>query len=162
MFKAAVDALAFKGRLVIIGMMSQYGDGWPVDAHPGLPEKLLKKSASMIGACFCLLCPEQTVVPCQANTERIPSCNCWKPLGPPPCLQGVLRSWQQKSVCLVALLDTVLALNFEVPRYPTTNTPPAPNNYAQLRQYLAPVQHTLLQSSSVWSLSQQSLLFICR
>ena len=50
MFKAAVDALAFKGRLVIIGMMSQYGDGWPVDAHPGLPEKLLKKSASMIGA----------------------------------------------------------------------------------------------------------------
>ena len=59
MFKAAVDALAFKGRLVVIGMMSQYGDGWPVDAHPGLPEKLLKKSAALIGtvlpAVFCLL-----------------------------------------------------------------------------------------------------------
>jgi NADPH-dependent curcumin reductase CurA len=52
MFKTAVDALAFKGRLVIIGMMSQYGDGWPIDSHPGLPEKLLKKSASLIGACL--------------------------------------------------------------------------------------------------------------
>lgn len=49
MFKAAVDALAFKGRLMIIGMMSQYGDGWKVDSHPGLPEKLLKKSATLLG-----------------------------------------------------------------------------------------------------------------
>jgi NADPH-dependent curcumin reductase CurA len=49
MFKTAVDALAMRGRLLVIGMMSQYGDGWPVDDHPGLPEKLLKKSASLIG-----------------------------------------------------------------------------------------------------------------
>lgn len=50
MFKVAVDALAQRGRLLVIGMMSQYGKGWPLDDHPGLPEKLLKKSASLIGA----------------------------------------------------------------------------------------------------------------
>lgn len=56
MFKTAVDALAMRGRLLVIGMMSQYGDGWPVDNHPGLPEKLLKKSASLIGALVLWLC----------------------------------------------------------------------------------------------------------
>lgn len=49
MFKVAAEALAQRGRLLIIGMMSQYGKGWPLDDHPGLPEKLLKKSASLIG-----------------------------------------------------------------------------------------------------------------
>lgn len=49
MFDVAVDALASKGRLIVIGMMSQYGEGWPVRNHPGLPEKLLKRSASIAG-----------------------------------------------------------------------------------------------------------------
>eukprot|EP00892_Ulva_mutabilis_P010540 jgi/Ulvmu1/7859/UM004_0090.1 len=49
MFKVAVGALAQRGRLLIIGMMSQYGKGWPLEDHPGLPEQLLKKSASLIG-----------------------------------------------------------------------------------------------------------------
>jgi len=50
MFKVAVDALATQGRVLVIGMMSQYGDGWPTAQHPGLPEKLLKKSATLQGA----------------------------------------------------------------------------------------------------------------
>jgi NADPH-dependent curcumin reductase CurA len=50
MFKTAVDALANKGCLIIIGMMSQYSKGWKVENHPGLPEKLLKKSATLKGA----------------------------------------------------------------------------------------------------------------
>jgi NADPH-dependent curcumin reductase CurA len=49
MFQVAADALANKGRLIVIGMMSQYGDGWQVKQHPGLPEKLLKKSATIAG-----------------------------------------------------------------------------------------------------------------
>lgn len=52
MFKVAVNALAQRGRLLVIGMMSQYAKGWPLDDHPGLPEKLLKKSASLIGERF--------------------------------------------------------------------------------------------------------------
>ena len=49
MFDIAVNALANRGCLLIIGMMSQYGAGWPVAQHKGLPEKLLKKSATLKG-----------------------------------------------------------------------------------------------------------------
>mmetsp|Transcript_28821 Transcript_28821/g.73503 ORF Transcript_28821/g.73503 Transcript_28821/m.73503 type:complete len:670 (-) Transcript_28821:412-2421(-) len=50
MFTASLNALAPRGRLIIIGMMSSYKDGWPVTAlPPGLPEKLLWKSASLTG-----------------------------------------------------------------------------------------------------------------
>ncbi len=35
MFDVAVDALAPRGRLVIIGMMSQYADGWVRRQYPG-------------------------------------------------------------------------------------------------------------------------------
>ena len=57
MFGIAVNALANKGRLIVIGMMSQYADGWQVATHPGLPEKLLKKSASVSGEAQRLLPP---------------------------------------------------------------------------------------------------------
>jgi NADPH:quinone reductase-like Zn-dependent oxidoreductase len=53
MFRTAVNALADKGRLVIIGMMSQYtagvDGGWELPAHKGLPEKLLNKSTQLTG-----------------------------------------------------------------------------------------------------------------
>ena len=56
MFAAAMDALAPKGVCIIIGMMSQYTSGgsdansaWVPSNHPGLPEKLLWKSASLRG-----------------------------------------------------------------------------------------------------------------
>lgn len=49
MFKTCLGALGRKGRLVIIGMMSQYGAGWPQTALKGLPEMLLYKSASLNG-----------------------------------------------------------------------------------------------------------------
>jgi NADPH-dependent curcumin reductase CurA len=49
MFSICVDALAPKGTLIIIGMMSAYAEGWQPSAHPGLPEKLLWKSASIAG-----------------------------------------------------------------------------------------------------------------
>lgn len=49
MFKTCVDALAPKGRLIIIGAMSQYAGGWQPSTHVGLPEKLLMKSASITG-----------------------------------------------------------------------------------------------------------------
>eukprot|EP00898_Chlorokybus_atmophyticus_P007525 jgi/Chlat1/7774/Chrsp66S07236 len=53
MFTTCVNALATRGRLVIIGMMSQYtadGEkGWAVAQYPGLCEKLLAKSASVCG-----------------------------------------------------------------------------------------------------------------
>jgi NADPH-dependent curcumin reductase CurA len=41
MFRAAVDGLADRGRLVVIGMMGAYSEGWPPSNHPGLAEKLL-------------------------------------------------------------------------------------------------------------------------
>lgn len=49
MFNICVDALAPKGTLIIIGMMSAYGDGWAPSNTPGLPEKLLWKSATVAG-----------------------------------------------------------------------------------------------------------------
>jgi NADPH-dependent curcumin reductase CurA len=70
MFKVAIDALADKGCLLIIGMMSQYGEGWPLSAHPGLPEKLLKKSATLKGA----LWPE-VALPGRMYSSGLQSCN---------------------------------------------------------------------------------------
>ena len=49
MFKTCLGALGQKGRLVVIGMMSQYGAGWPQTALKGVPEMLLYKSASLNG-----------------------------------------------------------------------------------------------------------------
>jgi len=49
LFRTCVGALAPHGRLVVIGMMSQYSAGWPASAHPGLCEALLSKSASCRG-----------------------------------------------------------------------------------------------------------------
>ena len=49
MFKTCLGALGQKGRLVVIGMMSQYGAGWPQSALKGVPEMLLYKSASLNG-----------------------------------------------------------------------------------------------------------------
>lgn len=48
-FKAALDALAVGGRIIIIGMMSQYGAGWQPTLLTGLPEKLLWKGAALEG-----------------------------------------------------------------------------------------------------------------
>ena len=48
-FDTAVNALAPNGRLIIIGMVAAYQDGWPPSTHPGLAEKLLWKSASVSG-----------------------------------------------------------------------------------------------------------------
>lgn len=53
MFATSVNALAPGGRLVIIGMMSSYAEGWPMSQHPGLPEKLLWKSASLVSLTQC-------------------------------------------------------------------------------------------------------------
>lgn len=36
MFSVCVDALAPKGRLLIIGMMSSYASGWAPSSYPGL------------------------------------------------------------------------------------------------------------------------------
>ena len=56
MFAATVDALAQGGKIIVIGMMSQYkagGDGaadaWTPSEHKGLPEKLLWKSGACVG-----------------------------------------------------------------------------------------------------------------
>ena len=49
MFDVCVDALAPRGSLVIIGMRSQYGEGWEQRQYPGLAEKLLWKSATLHG-----------------------------------------------------------------------------------------------------------------
>ena len=48
-FAAALDCLADKGSLIVIGMMGEYAAGWSPSMHPGLAEKLLWKSASCIG-----------------------------------------------------------------------------------------------------------------
>lgn len=39
MFDLCVDALADRGTLVVIGMMSAYSSGWQRSAHEGLAEK---------------------------------------------------------------------------------------------------------------------------
>jgi NADPH:quinone reductase-like Zn-dependent oxidoreductase/short-subunit dehydrogenase len=50
MFDTAVNALAPRGRLVVIGAVSQYAGGWSApSSHPGLTEKLLWRSASCVG-----------------------------------------------------------------------------------------------------------------
>lgn len=53
MLSTCVDALARGGRLIIIGMMSEYTSGWgdknKPSVLPGLAEKLLWKSASVSG-----------------------------------------------------------------------------------------------------------------
>jgi NADPH-dependent curcumin reductase CurA len=53
MFSTCVNALAQSGRLVVIGMMSQYmadeSKGWAPSHLTGLPEKLLWKSQQLIG-----------------------------------------------------------------------------------------------------------------
>ncbi len=49
MLELASRALAPKGRLVIIGMVSQYAAGWTPQPRVGLPERLLKKGATMAG-----------------------------------------------------------------------------------------------------------------
>ena len=49
MFETCVDALAPRGTLIVIGMMSAYADGWKRSRHEGLAEKLLWKSAAVAG-----------------------------------------------------------------------------------------------------------------
>lgn len=50
MFETCVDSLAVKGRLIIIGYISQYtGENKPQEVKPDLPRKLLTKSASVGG-----------------------------------------------------------------------------------------------------------------
>jgi NADPH:quinone reductase-like Zn-dependent oxidoreductase/short-subunit dehydrogenase involved in D-alanine esterification of teichoic acids len=49
MFTTSLNALAPGGRLLIIGAVSQYSTGWKPSTHVGLPEKLLVKSASLLG-----------------------------------------------------------------------------------------------------------------
>lgn len=51
MFDAAVNALAPRGRLLVIGMMSAYADGWAQRQYPGIAEKLLWKSATLQVGC---------------------------------------------------------------------------------------------------------------
>lgn len=49
MLQACLRNLAVKGRLVVIGMMSQYASGWKPSSLRGVPELLLAKSATMTG-----------------------------------------------------------------------------------------------------------------
>lgn len=49
MFTTCLNALAPGGRLLIIGAVSQYSTGWKPSTHVGLPEKLLIRSASLLG-----------------------------------------------------------------------------------------------------------------
>nr|KJB12237.1 hypothetical protein B456_002G007700 [Gossypium raimondii] len=51
MFDLCLDALAIRGRLIVIGMISQYQgkDGWKPLNYPGLVEKLLAKSQTVAG-----------------------------------------------------------------------------------------------------------------
>ncbi|KAE9607270.1 putative 15-hydroxyprostaglandin dehydrogenase (NAD(+)) [Lupinus albus] len=51
MLKLCLNALAVQGRLIVIGMISQYqGDsGWTPSNYPGLLEKLLAKSQTVAG-----------------------------------------------------------------------------------------------------------------
>ncbi|KAA3468061.1 putative quinone oxidoreductase [Gossypium australe] len=51
MFNLCLDALAIRGRLIVIGMISQYQgkDGWKPLNYPGLVENLLAKSQTVAG-----------------------------------------------------------------------------------------------------------------
>ena len=49
MLETCVRNLAVAGRLIVIGMVSQYASGWAASELKGLPEQLLNKSASMTG-----------------------------------------------------------------------------------------------------------------
>jgi NADPH:quinone reductase-like Zn-dependent oxidoreductase len=50
MFDTALNALAPRGRLVVIGAVSAYADGWQTPSqHAGLTEKLLWRSAACVG-----------------------------------------------------------------------------------------------------------------
>ncbi|KAK3420607.1 hypothetical protein EUGRSUZ_G01457 [Eucalyptus grandis] len=51
MFDLCLNALAIFGRLIVIGMISQYqGEhGWTPNKYPGLCEKLLSKSQTVAG-----------------------------------------------------------------------------------------------------------------
>ncbi|XWS39962.1 hypothetical protein CRYUN_Cryun18bG0099300 [Craigia yunnanensis] len=51
MFDLCINALAIRGRLIVIGMISQYqGEhGWKPSNYPGLVEKLLSKSQTVAG-----------------------------------------------------------------------------------------------------------------
>lgn len=49
MFDICLKSLGRKGRLIVIGAMSQYQQGWKPQVHAGIPERLLSKSASCIG-----------------------------------------------------------------------------------------------------------------
>lgn len=51
MFETCLNSLGMFGRIVVIGMMSQYqsGEVWERSVHPGLCEKLLWKSQSVVG-----------------------------------------------------------------------------------------------------------------
>lgn len=48
-FAAALDCLADKGTIIVIGMMEEYSRGWKPSMNPGLAERLLWKSASLVG-----------------------------------------------------------------------------------------------------------------
>ncbi|GAX83190.1 hypothetical protein CEUSTIGMA_g10616.t1 [Chlamydomonas eustigma] len=49
MFQAALENLADRGRLLVIGMIGTYAEGWPPSNYPGMCERLLWKSAAVIG-----------------------------------------------------------------------------------------------------------------
>lgn len=49
MFTTCLNALGPGGRLMIIGMVSQYASGWRPSTHTGLPEKLLARNTSLLG-----------------------------------------------------------------------------------------------------------------
>ncbi len=49
MLETCVKNLAVKGRLIVIGMMSQYASGWAPSTLKAVPEQLLAKSATMTG-----------------------------------------------------------------------------------------------------------------
>ncbi|KAE8706092.1 Glycoprotein 3-alpha-L-fucosyltransferase A [Hibiscus syriacus] len=52
MFDLCINALAIRGRLIVIGMISQYQEkhGWMPLNYPGLVEKLLAKSQTVVGS----------------------------------------------------------------------------------------------------------------
>ncbi|XP_052824817.1 prostaglandin reductase-3 [Octopus bimaculoides] len=49
MFETCLNSLAVKGRLIIIGYITQYHSDKPLEVKPDLPRKLLTKSASLKG-----------------------------------------------------------------------------------------------------------------